>query len=272
MRCIPGQSYNLSLTLYRRVKDHPPDKNGHTTRFWCSQDIQRKSSKRKVSRVSTAGDLLAKPRYPCRSRLLVSSRAAPVTGTDSARMDGEKLVTIRMYHHFPHEPCRDTTLPATPLRNMYPSSTTPETDAARSPDLSLDSHDKDKQQEQSKPSSFNTSLIHLDYSNQVAVSQLQSKLVANLYPHLITEPSFQTETSSSASSPASQQLQLPTYTTSPCSAPDTETFRSKMFSHIRNIRDFCDGLEYQGMYVDVVSTSKALLFRSPWPYEFDSSI
>ncbi|KIK58060.1 hypothetical protein GYMLUDRAFT_75117 [Collybiopsis luxurians FD-317 M1] len=85
------------VTGYRfTVKDHPPAKNGHTTRLWCSQDSQRKGNTRYPSNN-------AKQRFPCRSRLLVSSR--------DSKLPGFRLVTVRMYHYVPHEPYSDPTTP-----------------------------------------------------------------------------------------------------------------------------------------------------------------
>ncbi|KAF5379003.1 hypothetical protein D9757_009102 [Collybiopsis confluens] len=85
------------VTGYRfTVKDHPPAKNGHTTRLWCSQDSQRKANTRYTSNG-------AKQRFPCRSRLLVSSR--------DGKTSGYRSITVRMYHHVQHEPYSDSAIP-----------------------------------------------------------------------------------------------------------------------------------------------------------------
>ncbi|KAK1221943.1 hypothetical protein PQX77_015233 [Marasmius sp. AFHP31] len=84
-------------TGYRfTVKDHPRTKDGHKTRLWCSQDEMRKHKPNAKARVSASGESLAKARYPCRSRLFISSRAWNTIG--------QSLVTIRLHHHYSHEP------------------------------------------------------------------------------------------------------------------------------------------------------------------------
>ncbi|KAJ7082846.1 hypothetical protein B0H15DRAFT_851692 [Mycena belliarum] len=87
------------LTGYRfTVKDHPPAERGHKTRLWCSQDEARRSKHRgpgDVPRVSKQGELFAKTRYPCRSRLMIS--CIP-DGAGAAR-----VVTVRMHHYMRHE-------------------------------------------------------------------------------------------------------------------------------------------------------------------------
>ncbi|TEB27091.1 hypothetical protein FA13DRAFT_976453 [Coprinellus micaceus] len=100
-------------TGYRfTVKDHPRINNGHKTRFWCSQDDAHKNKAKGARaalgdvpkpRVTSSGDPMAKTRYPCRSRLLISSR-------DSDR-PGIRIITIRLAHHLAHEPYIDSTLP-----------------------------------------------------------------------------------------------------------------------------------------------------------------
>ena len=80
-----------------RVKDHPPIKNGYKTRFWCSQDEAHRSKSSRVARpprLSSAGRAVAKARFPCRSRLLISCR-------DS--LNELRIITIHMHHHIAHE-------------------------------------------------------------------------------------------------------------------------------------------------------------------------
>lgn len=81
----------------RRVKDHPPIKNGYKTRFWCSQDeVHRSKPSRRARppRFSSAGRAVAKARFLCRSRLVISCR-------DS--LNGFRIVMIRIHHHIAHE-------------------------------------------------------------------------------------------------------------------------------------------------------------------------
>ncbi|KAJ7503530.1 hypothetical protein B0H11DRAFT_1642749, partial [Mycena galericulata] len=83
-------------TGYRfTVKDHPPTERGHKTRLWCSQDEARRSKHRgpgESPRVSKQGELFAKPRFPCRSRLMIACRRGQ-----------PRLVTVRMHHYMRHE-------------------------------------------------------------------------------------------------------------------------------------------------------------------------
>lgn len=97
-----------------RIKDHPPIKDGHKTRMWCSQDEARKHKPRSNdvrTRMTATGDNLAKSRYPCRSRLLVSSRDANVSGY--------RIVTIRMHHHCPHEAYYDNSVAPGVVRAVW---------------------------------------------------------------------------------------------------------------------------------------------------------
>lgn len=95
------------------VKDHPRINDGHKTRFWCSQDEAHRNKVKGARaaagdipkpRVTSSGDLMAKTRYPCRSRLLISSRDSEHNGT--------RIVTVRLAHHLAHEPYIDASLPA----------------------------------------------------------------------------------------------------------------------------------------------------------------
>lgn len=121
----PINLHNLGLTSHcSRVKDHPRINNGHKTRFWCSQDEAHRSKSSKLARlpnstskprISSAGEALAKARYPCKSRLLISSRDC------SNGISGSQLITVRMHHHVPHEPYVDTSLPPELAQAVYES-------------------------------------------------------------------------------------------------------------------------------------------------------
>ena len=104
------------------VKDHPHINNGHKTRFWCSQDEAHRSKPSKAARiaqvipkprVTTGGDIMAKPRYPCRSRLLISSR--------DSNKPGVRIITVRMHHHVAHEPYIDSSLPPEVAQGIWES-------------------------------------------------------------------------------------------------------------------------------------------------------
>ncbi|KAJ7213807.1 hypothetical protein B0H12DRAFT_1155644 [Mycena haematopus] len=90
-------------TGYRfTVKDHPPTERGHKTRLWCSQDEARRSKHRgnnDAPRLSKQGELFAKQRFPCRSRLMITCLPAP----EGTRAAPGRIVTIRMHHYVRHE-------------------------------------------------------------------------------------------------------------------------------------------------------------------------
>ncbi|KAF9072592.1 hypothetical protein BDP27DRAFT_1320219 [Rhodocollybia butyracea] len=205
----------LIATGYRfTVKDHPPAKNGHTTRLWCSQDIQRKN-RNLNPRVSASGETMAKQRFPCRSRLLVSSRDAEVSGY--------KIITVRMYHHVQHEPYRDSSYPPLALRAI----------GASADDVSV--QDRETETFTSKYSisaSSSTLPPHPIHVNPlITIGQLQSRFATSQSPDMDSQPN------ALASPNFSFHISV-------------ETFQQRMRTHIQNIRDFCDGLEYQVQFND----------------------
>ncbi|TFK73280.1 hypothetical protein BDN72DRAFT_214723 [Pluteus cervinus] len=108
-QCIQMITHEIwKATGYRfTVKDHPRIKGGHKTRLWCSQDnahAHKPKARSQNSRASAGAlDVQLKARYPCRSRLLISSR-----DTDSPHT---RLVTVRMHHHVAHDPYLDANSP-----------------------------------------------------------------------------------------------------------------------------------------------------------------
>lgn len=62
-------------------------------------------------RISSAGEALAKARYACKSRLLISSRDSTLT----------TIITVRLHHHVAHEPYVDISLPPELARAVYES-------------------------------------------------------------------------------------------------------------------------------------------------------
>ena len=79
-------------------------KNGYKTRLWCCQDQARK----KKTHLSTNPDAkrrdnVGMQRFPCKSSLMVSSKASHVPGM--------RLVMIKMHHHDKHPPYYDVAMP-----------------------------------------------------------------------------------------------------------------------------------------------------------------
>ncbi|KAF8871756.1 hypothetical protein BD779DRAFT_1575140 [Infundibulicybe gibba] len=102
-------------TGYRfTVKDHPRIKDGHKTRLICSQDQANKTKTRgKVTRPMINGENLARGRYPCHSRLFLTSR--------DAGLPGLRLVTVRMHHELSHDPYHDASAPPEVTQTLWRS-------------------------------------------------------------------------------------------------------------------------------------------------------
>ncbi|KAF9475444.1 hypothetical protein BDN70DRAFT_883709 [Pholiota conissans] len=223
-------------TGYRfTVKDHPQFINGHKTRFWCSQDEAHRSKSSRAARklqgdcykprVTSAGEVMAKSRYPCRSRLLISSR--------DARSPGTRCITVRMHHHVSHEPYVDANLPPEVVQRIWESfgwvdqqGTGVEPTSAANGDTTMqppisdngmgDEEDSDVEREDDP--------IGAGYE---AMDDDIPKEPPPPPPPL----------------PASAQ----DYTPDP---PINLEYRHRMEAHIKNLREFCDGLEYQLQFND----------------------
>lgn len=208
-----AQSYVL---FFYRVKDHPQIKDGHKTRFWCSQDEAHRSKQSRAARMaqsapkprlSSGGEALAKTRYPCRSRLLISSR--------DANLPGLRIITVRMHHQVPHEPYVDASLPPEVTHAIWesfgwmthPNSSGP---ASGIPNGMLRQEEADMQS-----------------ASDDDGSEEQED----------TESQFDMDDEKAASSSTRAPL-------------DPEIYHQRMRAHISNIRDFCDGLEYQLQFND----------------------
>ncbi|KAF5379759.1 hypothetical protein D9615_005746 [Tricholomella constricta] len=206
------------VTGYRfTVKDHPRMKDGHKTRLWCSQDEAHKNRPSKSSqspRISTDGLVLAKARYPCRSGLLISSRD-----------DGEPgncLVVVRMHHHFAHEAYYDHTLPPemtqsiweqTHVKDMVPHLPPPPPPPLLSPQAEPAMTDVSDEESEEEPN-----------GNDGAAPSQESE-------HLMHEPD-------------PEPVPPPFESGAPPSLTP-EVYQERMRRHITNLREFCDGLEYQ---------------------------
>ncbi|KIM39241.1 hypothetical protein M413DRAFT_447192 [Hebeloma cylindrosporum] len=208
-------------TGYRfTVKDHPQVANGHKTRFWCSQDDAHRSKSSRAARkaqgdcykprVTSGGDAMAKARYPCRSRLLISSRDAKVPGIGS--------ITVRMHHHVAHEPYADSNIrvydgweSGWPVPRESPVSRG--VNKQRAAD-SRDDDDGDSGGEESSPGDI-----------YEPVDEGTQEDAHPPVPPIPSEPSHS----------------LP---------PLVEKYHARMNTHIKNLREFCEGLEYQLQFND----------------------
>ena len=223
-----------------RVKDHPQFSNGHKTRFWCSQDEAHRSKSSRAARKaqgdlykprqSSSGESLAKNRFPCRSRLLISSR--------DSDMPGRPVVTVRMHHHVAHEPYVDLNFPPEVAQNVY--------DSYRAMKLStgarLTPNGGDETMNPLRP-------VHVvQQIDERALSEvdLPQETLNNLHPE------FPEDVSSDArdheTQPPSSQSTTPP--SPPLPMQNSNVYHRRMLAHIRNLRDFCDGLEFQLQFND----------------------
>ena len=167
-----------------------------------------KSSQR--PRTLNDGALLGKPRYPCRSSLLISSRE------EGEGHPGICRITVRMHHHVAHEPYYDNTLPPEITQSIWANicrerkASSPKLDHETSGSMSEGDSGRRGDKAASLPPNANT--------NATLGSQEQ-------------------RASSSESVGASPQI-------------TEEVYQKRMQRHINNIREFCDGLEYQLSFND----------------------
>ncbi|KAG6847469.1 hypothetical protein H0H93_007956 [Arthromyces matolae] len=84
------------------VKDNKALKNGHRTRFWCSQDEDRKKKPKQSKNLDARRrENAGMKRYPCRSRLLISCRDD----------NGDTFVSVILEHHKKHVHYVDVSMP-----------------------------------------------------------------------------------------------------------------------------------------------------------------
>ena len=166
---------------------------------------------------------MAKARYPCRSRLLISSR-------DSEKA-GMRIITVRMHHHFSHEPYVDSNLPPEVAQGIWESFGWIDQSGPRP-----------------NPPSLNDSAI-INERQEIGSSQ-----------NVIRQEAEEGSTSSDEDkdSPAAsidnvdedpEANSFPIATDDDLS-PSTDIYHDRMSAHIKNLREFCDGLEYQLQFND----------------------
>lgn len=168
---------------------------------------------------------MAKERFACRSRLLISSRDTHQPGT--------RLITIRMHHHISHEPYIDSSMSPEVVQHIWQnfsyghhpglSSTTAnnktENDVTMDHmPLSMPPEDDDEEGEDSSEAEGGSRVEGFERRDD---DIRHSTFVPNNH--------------------VPQQPPLP---------PPSEEFHSKMKAHIKNLREFCEGLEYQLQFND----------------------
>ena len=229
--CVITSDYKTLCSELSSVKDHPQVTNGHKTRFWCSQDEAHRSKSSRAARksqgsvyaprVTSNGEIMAKARYPCRSRLLISSRDSDKTGM--------RVITVRMHHHYAHEPYVDSSLPPEVAQGIWESfgwidqsGTRPNSENTTNGGQKVESSHTAVHQEVEEGSSSSEE----DDGSPAAT-------LDNMEGH--------GQPQANGSCPAD---------CSSFSGPSTDIYHDRMRAHIKNLREFCDGLEYQLQFND----------------------
>ena len=160
---------------------------------------------------------MAKARYPCRSRLLISSR-----DSDKA---GIRIITVRMHHHYAHEPYVDSNLPSEVAQGIWESFGWINHSGRRpNPDNPINGGQK------MESSSI---AIHQEIEEELSSSDDEDSLAPTLN-------NMDGHSQANESRPADD-----------CSpGPSTDIYHDRMRAHIKNLREFCDGLEYQLQFND----------------------
>ncbi|KAJ7284388.1 hypothetical protein C8J57DRAFT_1216830 [Mycena rebaudengoi] len=214
-------------TGYRfTVKDHPRTDRGHKTRLWCSQDAARRSKHRgpgDAPRISKQGELFAKPRYACRSRLMISSIPDDEGATSTS------TVTVRLHHYVRHEAYFDAVPPAR-AQGQQQQRTQTQTQQTQ-------------QQTQTQPAQTQPT--------QGIAPQFRTAITATLPPHIMGHLS-----APPPPPPPPPPLHRREGEWDEVERPEREweddepPFQARMRAHIARIRDFCDGLEFQVQFND----------------------
>ncbi|EAU85254.1 hypothetical protein CC1G_10040 [Coprinopsis cinerea okayama7 len=235
-------------TGYRfTVKDHPRINNGHKSRFWCSQDDTHKNklkanrnSQGPKPRLTSTGDVMAKTRYPCKSRLLISSRDSGVPG--------QRIITVRLGHHLAHEPYVDSSMMPEVVKSIWEtfgwanqranetvppnmvggtSNGTHQMANGNNEGIASNSiNPLERDQQQHDPEGEDSEDDQSDIVEQ-PIMDPPMPIPGTLLPPQTMQP------------PPPPQLSL-----------ERAMYHQRMRSHIANIRDFCDGLEYQLQFDD----------------------
>ena len=160
---------------------------------------------------------MAKARYPCRSRLLISSR-------DSDKV-GMRIITVRMHHHYSHEPYVDSNLPSEVAQGIWESfgwvgqsGPRPNPNNINEGQKAESSHSAIHQETEEGSSSSDE-----DQNSPTAT-------INNMDGHSQANKTFPVDNSSSG--------------------PSTDIYHDRMRAHIKNLREFCEGLEYQLQFND----------------------
>ena len=161
---------------------------------------------------------MAKARYPCRSRLLISSRDSDKTGM--------RIITVRMHHHYAHEPYVDSNLPPEVAQGIWESfGWIDQSESRPNPNNPIN-------MDQKVGSSHNA--IHQEIEEGSSSSDEDDDSPAAALDNMDEH------------SQANEPFPADNYP----SGPSTDIYHDRMRAHIKNLREFCDGLEYQLQFND----------------------
>jgi hypothetical protein len=212
---------------------------------------------------------MAKPRYPCRSRLLISSR--------DSNKPGVRIITVRMHHHVAHEPYIDSSLPPEVAQGIWESfgwinkshtvgpgslgATGQSTGLSYvATQLAVPPTSASAVEREDREDTERVSVDEETYNDSNGSEPPMDSL-----PLPPIEPSLK-EKQQYAQQKDSPPISSPTSGTVPAPVLDPDKYHRRMRAHITNIRDFCDGLEYQLQFNDtrmlqVVETEGASFLR-----------
>ena len=163
---------------------------------------------------------MAKARYPCRSRLLISSRDSDKTGM--------RVITVRMHHHYAHEPYVDSNLPSEVAQGIWESFGWIDQSGPRpNPDNTINGGQK-------------VESSHTAVRQEVEEGSSSSDEGEDSPAATVDNMDGQGQSQANNSCPAD----------SASSGSSTDIYHNRMHAHIKNLREFCDGLEYQLQFND----------------------
>ena len=161
---------------------------------------------------------MAKARYPCRSRLLISSR-----DSDKA---GMRIITVRMHHHYAHEPYVDSNLPSEVAQGIWESFGWVDQSGPRpNPENAINGGQK-------------VESSHIAMRQEIEEGSSSSDEDEDSPPPTLDNMDGH-HSQANESVPADNPSGL-----------STIIYHDRMRAHIKNLREFCDGLEYQLQFND----------------------
>jgi len=165
---------------------------------------------------------MAKARYPCRSRLLISSRDTDIAGSRS--------ITVRMHHHVSHEPYVDGNIHLGSVYSGWEGHSWPEHRESPFPTPRI----------QCEPVAKSNDQVAIDTRDDDGDSDGEGSSPGDM--HGPVDESNQEDASLPVPPVISEHSQHP--------PPLIEKYHTRMKTHITNLREFCEELEFQLQFND----------------------